>query len=367
MPRYFLLSLLIAALLVYTIKTTAFAIEPLQQGNLLVLDSEGGDMHGEIIQVNPTTGAQSVWESGGYLQQPTGMVYDGQGNIIVSDYQNGATGELIRINLQTGQQTQITSGDLLAGTTSVVVAPDGNYIAVDQNSVDSPPSPNIVNVNSITGAQTLLLSAPAHSGSPLTILDGSTLDPNGNLYISNAAYEESQTGVYTVNTSSGALSPLATGGLLSSAGEPFGLLLSNTNAQQLFVADTNSTTQSLSALLDINTTTGAQSIVSSGDLITAPLALAQNGSGDIFVSNYTHYITSTPTVTQVDASIVEVDQLTGDQTLISSGGLLNTPQAILVIPEPASATITLTCFACLFMHRRRRNSKGSGNSKGSNV
>src|SRR5580704_14911142 len=46
--------------------TLAFATAP-TPGNILVADSEDGNGHGVILQVNPKTGAQSVWASGGFL------------------------------------------------------------------------------------------------------------------------------------------------------------------------------------------------------------------------------------------------------------------------------------------------------------
>jgi hypothetical protein len=317
--------------------TSADALTP---GNLLVLDTQNGTGHGLILQVDPQTGAQSVWESGGLLQQPLDMVFDGLGNIIVSDLQNGNPSELIRINLATGQQTLVTQGGWVVGSGSVAVESNGSYLSMDEGRQEFPRSPNIARVDPLAGTQSLVMHAPAWSGSPISDPARMVLAPDGNILLTNTFLDDGVTGIFKVNAVTGAVSTISTGGAFSTIGAPTGMQLNPSNAHQIYV---NVSSPQQSAVINVNLDTGVQTTLSTGGLLQALLAMSVSASGNLFVSNYN--------IHGAEPSIIEVNPTTGIQTPIASGGYLITPTAILVIPtpEPASGLLLFAGGALLLL------------------
>jgi hypothetical protein len=323
-------------------------------GDFLVADSQNGNGHGLILQVNPNTGAQSVWASGGFLDQPTSLAFDGKGNLIVSDFENGYTGAIIRINLASGQQTEVATGNWMAGTTSVNVEQAGTYVALNDNSVDNPPSPSVVRIDPSTGAQSVIVSAPANSGSPLALPNHSVLDANGNILCTNAADDDGTTGVLKINSQSGAVSVVSSGGNFNTIA-PSGILIDPSNSQNLLVSCEDYISPSQSDLLSVNIATGAQTVLATGGPLLAPIAIADDPSGDVFVSNFAHAYTAPGSFTTsfTTASIVRIDPVTGKETVVSSGGNLVTPQGMLYVPEPSSFSVTLFLGTFLFGRGKR--------------
>jgi hypothetical protein len=338
---------------------TSAAASTLVPGNLLVLDAQDGNGHGLILQVDRHTGAQSVWQSGGYLHQPTDMVYDGRGNIIVSgNSESGPPGELIRISLATGQQTLVSQGGWLSGTASLAVESGGTYLAASEGPLRYPFSPNIVRVDPVTGVQNLVMYAEAWSGSPISSIGRMILAPDGNVLLTNAFYDDGVSGIFNVNAVTGAVSSVSTGGFFGTVGPPKALRLNPSDLHHLFVTDPSSLSPNISGLLDVNLDTGSQTMLSTGGLLQAPFAVNMSELGDLFVSNLYRF-------GKTVASLVEVNPTTGTQTLISSGESLITPVAILVIPtpEPASGVLLVVGGVLLLFVSYRRPGRASSSKR----
>ena len=118
----------------------------------------------------------------------------------------------------------------------------------------------------------------------------------------------------------------------------YGIAEDNQHSGDLLVAYTPDPT-SMTAILDANTATGGTTIVSQNGLLTSPIGVVQDASGDIFAANYS-------------GSIVEVNPNTGDQTLIASGGYLENISAIAIVPEPTSLAIFGVAGTALLWRKR---------------
>jgi sugar lactone lactonase YvrE len=328
---------------------------PLVPGNLLVFDSQSAI--NEIIEIDPKAGTQSVWESGGFLQHPTDMAFDGSGNVIVSDLDSG----IIRINIATGQQTQVASGNFLTAPVAINVGNAGNYIALDVGTsakTASIVSANAVSIDAQTGSQTLLSAVGGSAGlGDLSDPVDSALDPIGNIFVSNLLSPSigGETGILKIDANSGSVSVVSSGGSFGSqvgGGVPQGIMFNPDNPQDLWVTD-KSILPSASSLLNVDAVTGQQAVISAGGLLQNPGAIAADGA-DILVFNAAQLSSQPPGI--LPATIVGVDPLTGSQTLIYSysDDDLNAPQAILVIPEPASMAIL---FGVALLTIRRRNAR----------
>jgi hypothetical protein len=327
---------------------------PLVPGDLLVFDSQSAI--NEIIEVDPKAGTQSVWESSGFLQHPTDMAFDGSGNVIVSDFNSG----IIRINIATGQQMQVASGNFLTGPVSVNVGNAGNYIALDVGisaRSASNLSANAVSIDAQTGDQTLLSAVGGSAGfGNLSDPVDSALDPAGNIFVSNLLSPSigGETGILKINANDGSVSVVSSGGSFGTqvgGGVPRGIMFNPDTPQDLWVTD-KSNLSSASSLLSVNTVTGEQTVISSGGLLQNPGAIAADGA-DLLVFNAAQMSSQPPDT--LPATIVSIDPLTGNQKLIYSysDDDLNAPQAILVIPEPASMAILFG--VVLLTIRRRRD------------
>jgi hypothetical protein len=300
---------------------------PLIPGDLLVLDTDNGFGAGKVIEVDPHTGAQTIWASGGYLDQPTAMAFDGKGNLIVTDFENGYSSAIIRINTTTSQQTEISKGGNLVGTVDLAIESAGTYLTLSQHPITYPMSPSIDRINPTTGAQTLVVYAEAWSGSPLSLPQHMVLTPDGNILVSNAEYEDGVTGIFKVNATTGAVSTVATGGIFSSSGGPDGLLLNPTNPNQLYMTVNDLGTPSIDGLYVLNLITGAETAISTGGLLLSSGPVTEGASGDLLVLS--------------KSGVVDVNPTTGVQTLLVSGSSFITPSNVLLIPTPEPATAGL--------------------------
>jgi len=324
--------------------TTAAALIP---GDLLVADNENGTYKGEIIQVNPVTGAQSVWASGGYLVQPDDLAFDGKGNLIVADFEFGF-GKIFSINIASGAQTLIASGNNVEGTTSLAIEAAGTYLVTNYNTQMVPPSSNVIRIDPATGNQTVVLNADAQFGSQMALPLNSALDQNGNLLIANVPDGGGVSGILNINSQTGATTVVSSGGIFSTIA-PRGIYFNPAHPQDLLVTCDDQSTPSLSELLDVNISTGAQKVLATGGLINYATAVTEDSAGDIFVADQMGTGHSS-------SSIIEISAVNGAMSTIASGGNLSTPQEILFVPvpEPASLGIVAVSSIAMLMRRERK-------------
>ena len=130
-------------------------------GDIFVADTGAN----AVIRVDPNTGGQTIVSSGGNLVDPHGIEIEADGSLVVADMNSGGsgTGAVIRINRSTGAQTVVSNGGNFVDPHGITVAPDGTLYVADRNTGGSPPYNNISNaggaliaVNPSTGAQTII-------------------------------------------------------------------------------------------------------------------------------------------------------------------------------------------------------------------
>ena len=316
-----------------------FALQ-IHPGDLIVVDSHNLQLpnHGVIIDINPTTGAQTTI-SADALEQPTFACLDPNGAIIVADYGYVGGGGIFRINPTTGQQTLISGGGLISHPTAVVRDSKGDLI-VTQHGLNQAIGA-VLKINATTGVQTLIAS-----GNPLSVPESLAIEPNGNYLVSNFQSPVVGSSILRIDANSGAQSVVSSGGHFDLG--PFGVWLNNLSPHSLLVAS-NSFVAS-SELINVDTNTGAQSVISSGGQLVRPIGVTQDPAGNIFVADQG----------QGTAKILRIDPLTGVQSIVSSGGNLSTPLGIFVAtPEPSSLLLAAVGFIGLATWDWRRRSRSA--------
>jgi len=128
-------------------------------GDIFVADTGAN----AVIRVDPNTGGQTVVSSGGNFVDPHGIEIEANGSLIVADMNAGTGGSVIRVNRSTGAQTVVSTGGNFVDPHGITVAPDGTLYVADRNTGGSPPYNNTSNaggaliaVNPSTGAQTII-------------------------------------------------------------------------------------------------------------------------------------------------------------------------------------------------------------------
>jgi len=316
----------------------------LQPGHLIVADSHNQSLPvgSKILDIDPLTGVQTVISTGGNLVQPIGVCLDAAGNIIVADagygFADAQAGTIIRINPITGQQTVVSSGGALWFPIGVATDSQGFLIVTQEGKNQTTPA--VLRIDPATGAQTVVATGP-----PMHVSGDVVVDPAGN-YLASDFQSLGGGAILKVDPASGAQSIVSTGNYLALG--PAGIWLNNLKSQSLLVVENNAFSgPAPSALLDINTATGSQSIVSSGGFLLSPTDVAQNSSGRIFVTDVGNESGS-------QGKVVAIDPSTGAQMIIASGGFLATPEGIVaVVPEPSSVILAAGALIALAFCRAR--------------
>jgi sugar lactone lactonase YvrE len=145
--------------------------------------SPGGGL-GDIVEVDPSTGAQTVFATGGYLVRPGALALSATGALLVLDF--GATigdGRLVRIDLASGQQTLLHSGDGPSYVADLAELPDGDILVGEKNGVDS----GIYRWNHMTSQETKITGGYMEVTSIV-------VEPQGNIYVTWSPDAGSDTG-----------------------------------------------------------------------------------------------------------------------------------------------------------------------------
>ena len=149
----------------------AFAFAPtaasaqLSAGDIVVADPNAFDGDGGLIDVNPTSGAQSALSNNTISAQhlfrdPTALVLDPDGSIIVADPGAfGGTGGLIRVDSITGQQTPLSSNaisiqGLFEDPVGIAIAHSGQLLVTDSSAYGGGGA--VIAVDRATGQQSLV-------------------------------------------------------------------------------------------------------------------------------------------------------------------------------------------------------------------
>src|SRR2546423_433553 len=82
---------------------------------------------GDIVRINPTTGAQTSVTSQGFFEFPLGIAVASNGDLLVANTAYGGTNDgVIRVNPTTGAQTPVSTGGLFVFPSDVAIGANGD-------------------------------------------------------------------------------------------------------------------------------------------------------------------------------------------------------------------------------------------------
>ena len=277
----------------------------LNPGDILVTAwaNVGSGLHA-VVQVDPTTGAQTLVSSGGnFVTGPVGIAIAGNGDLfvlVVSQNQVQVEGSVIRVDAATGAQTVVSSGGSLSSAYGFAIASNGDFFV---STFTGPGS--VIRVDPTTGAQTVV-----SSGGSLFFSEGIAVASNGDLFVTNFP-GSGPASVIRVDPATAAQMVVSSGGSL---GFPYGIAIASNG--DLFV------TNQIDSVIRVDPTTGAQTVVSSG--FVCPDAIAIDANGDLLVGDSCQ-----------GGAVIRVNPTTGAQTVVTAGGALaDTVYSIAIVPVP---------------------------------
>ena len=249
--------------------------------------------------------------------------------------QSAPAAVILRANPATGGLTEISrngaQGEHFKHPYDIAVAPDGSLLVADMGayatSTDRTPDGRIIRVDPVTGQQSLVTS-----GNLLVDPAGLAVAPDGLIYVVENVGTMGQPGVVSVNPATGAQALVTQGGHLC---YPFGIAVHPTGVLVTDYGDFDdgagtvvNCTHDFGALVRVNSSTGAQTIVSRnaaqwGNLFRNPLGVTVEPGGRILIVNQNG-----------GTALVAVDPATGVQDAESP----NTGTDRLVVPQRPALT-----------------------------
>jgi len=201
-----------------------------EAGQILVSDWGGCDGCGKVIEVDPTTGKETLISSNTmavnadsqFLQYPQGLTVDpSTGDIYVAEaLAFGAGGGIVEVDPSTGKQTEVSSNELpvnassqyFTGLGGLVFDSAGDILAADWGGGHNPGK--IIQVDPNTGKESIFSSnaMPVNSASQYFSQPvGITIDNAGNIYVADqeAFCTLGCGGVIEVNPATGAEQEIA--------------------------------------------------------------------------------------------------------------------------------------------------------------
>lgn len=180
--------------------------------------------------------------------------------------QNGQVGSVVQIDPNNGMQFLVSTGGNLTNPSAIIIEHDGNLVVLNRNnSVFS-----LVRVDPSTGAQSAIPAGPAFAN-PV----GLGIGPGVDLFVGDPFAGS----VFEVNPVTGALVHTFSGGLL---GGPVGIAFDHDG--NLLVSDASGLFGGSSKIVRIDPATDAQTLVSTGGGLLLPADIALDSNGDIIVS-----------------------------------------------------------------------------------
>jgi streptogramin lyase len=310
--RTFLMSWIVAVLFIKVNPIQAVTLLP---GDLIVAIQNAASGYGEIDKVNPTNGQQTLIATDTTYQTmstPYDALIGPNGMIYATD---GSTRHILSINPSSGALAVVTTFPSPSFFGDLAINSQGNLLVADQG------LHGVYKVNPTNGSTSLLASIPTPFGI--------TLDHSGNILVSDLSNT-----IYEINGSSGNVSTVSSGNLLSL---PRGLAVDS--AGNIDVVDQDND------LVRVNPTTGSQSLVSSGGFLADALGLTIEPSGTILVAESSSTINPT-------GAILAINPNNGSQSILSSGGRFENESGVSIAPEPGS--LSLVIVMSLFALRQRR-------------
>jgi len=300
-------------------------------GNILVTDSNTK----QVIRINPTTGAQSILSNLDGVMQPWGIAVEANGKVlVVGSVTASGPGQVLRIDPATGTPVVLSSGNYLYGPSDVIVGP-GGAIFVLEGSTSGTSGPSILQIDPATGAQTVIAQGGLLAGAMSVALDnlGDFLLASGRVVKVERA-TGAQTTVWhnysilamsmwdppsaVATTTSGqvlgvnkcCLFPLDLTARMGVGNSIAGDLawrlkdLAIAPSGDVFAVDDRFSLEGTMAVIRINPTTGAATLVSKGGYITYLSGIAVEASGSILVTDWN------------TNKVIRIDSTTGAQSIL---------------------------------------------------
>ncbi|HVU87427.1 MAG TPA: PEP-CTERM sorting domain-containing protein [Pirellulales bacterium] len=314
-------------------------------GNDLIVSSSGSSFSG-IVKFDPATGTQTIISGGGVgtgpaIILPTGIVFDGLGNILVSTIPSLPSGEILRIDPLTGDRTIVSGGGGGTGPSlggfgdQIAVEPNGMILAVDGGYA------NLLQIDPTTGDRTIL-SGPGFGTGPVWPATGLGIPcivvPNvpepssivllafGGAGLATAARRRSRAGRRLRN----AKAPILILGLLAVvifASSP-ALAAPLQPGDIVVTTEFNSTDL---GLMIVDPVTGDRTIFSDNTHGTGPDFVGPEGVSVLPDGNLLVGDGHVDRFGQRTNRLIEVDRTTGDRTIISGSGVGSGPDFQTVI------------------------------------
>lgn len=274
----------------------------LRPGDLVVADfGEFGGSAGQdgsaIYRVDPVNGAQNTVSFGQFFVDPSGVAVEPTGNLLVADF--GAQA-IIRVDPTTGLQTLLASGELIVNPIGLDVAPDGTVYVAD--SVTNA----IVKIDPTTGEH-FELSSNGELVDPIGIV----VSPGGDLLVA-----DNSNGIVRIDPISGAQTAFATSDQFAM---PFGIAIESSG--DVLVTDEAKLIR-VDSLLKNHDQVSPTTDPESDNFFASPWGIDIDVHGDIFIADLGP--------SSDDGSIIKVDPVTGEQTLISQPGDFINPSDVAV-------------------------------------
>jgi sugar lactone lactonase YvrE len=315
-PRVPYVLYLLSAILVATPATAA-----LRPGDIVV--NEGTD-NGEMLRVDPETGAVSHLSQGGLLRlHASQMALDALGRILTFS----AAG-LVAVDPDTGAQTLLAPPIPSISIQAVAVATTGEVYATSPGSSGIPPS--IFRIDPTTGAYPTV-----SSGGSLVFPVGIMVDADGSLVVADGRAFGGTGGILRIDPSTGAQTTVASGGNIL---RPAGILVEPGGQIVITTGDPNHTycfEPNCAAILRVDPGDGSQSVIASGGPMRNPYGVAREADGHLLVVD--DYFND-----RIGRRLIRIDSVTGAQVILSTR--FRNMNSVLVVtgfpvaPAPSAAT-----------------------------
>jgi sugar lactone lactonase YvrE len=273
--------------------------------DLVVLDSSTAS----VIRVQ-ASGSQSIVSAGQNLVSPSGIAEAVDGSLLVSDREAfGGPGGLVRVQPSSGAQSVVSSGVNFHDPTGLAVTADGTVLVTDD---DADGSGGVIRVDPVTGAQSIV-----SSGGLFDSPEGVAVAPDGTLLIVDRKAFDGHGGVIRVDPLTGAQSAVSSGNYFE---RPRNIALATDG--RVLVTD-KKTPQPKGVVIAVGPD-GTQTLVSSGGILNDPRGMLVQGA---------EVVVADPGMSDGPA-LARVDLSTGGQVVVSSAGLLSTPEGVALATFP---------------------------------
>lgn len=292
-----------------------------------------------VVRINPVSGSKKILSQGGLLQGPRGICVSESGDIYVADASgSGPGGAVVRIDPANGGQAIVSAGGLLQGPSDVTLGPAGDLFVTNRGSGIEP---RIIRVNPTSGQQDLVASGP-----PLVRPTAVVVEPSGDLLVVDFAAMPSPTGagaVFRVHLSTGDVDTVTHGQLIR-----FTRHIAVSPTGRICISEFPPISGA-GRILEVDPTTGMQTIVAQGGAILVPEDLEFLGDDTLIVVERDGF---TDPVSFTDGGVLRVNLTTAEQDTVASRTLLGEPFGLAVYRGGATPATPTTWGAVKNRYRR---------------